>query len=150
MTIQAAVLKHVKLTINPLSSTTLQPFSREVVHQVFMHTFRPCTSSTLCSDRKELSWRLSLTIRLDIRSSTSRKRSLTSPIQFDPFRDSMSYNQIIMLIFPFACSPCLSYPFCMFCISPIKLCCYSFPFVFLVILLIYYLAYNRRCSVTSS
>jgi len=32
--IQAAVLKHVKLTINPLSSTTLQPYSREVVHQV--------------------------------------------------------------------------------------------------------------------
>jgi len=34
VTIQAAVLKHVKLTINPLSSTTLQPYSREVVHQV--------------------------------------------------------------------------------------------------------------------
>jgi hypothetical protein len=27
------VLKHVKLTINPLNSTTLQPFSKEVVHQ---------------------------------------------------------------------------------------------------------------------
>lgn len=34
LTIQAAVLKHVKLTINPLSSTTLQPYSKEVVHQV--------------------------------------------------------------------------------------------------------------------
>jgi hypothetical protein len=34
VTVQAAVLKHVKLTINPLSSTTLQPFSREIVHQV--------------------------------------------------------------------------------------------------------------------
>jgi hypothetical protein len=34
VTIQAAVLKHVKLTINPLSSTTIQPFSKEVVHQV--------------------------------------------------------------------------------------------------------------------
>lgn len=35
LTIQAAVLKHVKLTINPLNSTTLQPFSKETVHQVF-------------------------------------------------------------------------------------------------------------------
>jgi len=28
LNIQAAVLKHVKLIINPLSSTTMQPFSR--------------------------------------------------------------------------------------------------------------------------
>jgi hypothetical protein len=35
LTIQAAVVKHVKLTINPLNSTTLQPYSKEVVHQVF-------------------------------------------------------------------------------------------------------------------
>jgi hypothetical protein len=41
VTIQAAVLKHVKLTINPLSSTTLQPFSREVVHQVLDSLYRP-------------------------------------------------------------------------------------------------------------
>lgn len=34
LTIQAAVLKHVKLVINPLNSTTLQPYSKEVVHQV--------------------------------------------------------------------------------------------------------------------
>ena len=38
--IQAAVLKHVKLTINPLSSTTLQPYSKEVVHQVHLRLFR--------------------------------------------------------------------------------------------------------------
>ena len=37
LTIQAAVLKHVKLNINPLSSTTLQPYSKEVVHQVFIY-----------------------------------------------------------------------------------------------------------------
>lgn len=43
VTIQAAVLKHVKLTINPLSSTTLQPFSKEVVHQVLILRRRPCT-----------------------------------------------------------------------------------------------------------
>lgn len=36
LTIQAAVLKHVKLTINPLSSTVLQPYSKEVVHQVLI------------------------------------------------------------------------------------------------------------------
>lgn len=42
VTIQAAVLKHVKLTINPLSSTTLQPFSKEVVHQVILLLFRQC------------------------------------------------------------------------------------------------------------
>ena len=28
LTIQAAVVKHVKLTINPLTSTTLQPYSK--------------------------------------------------------------------------------------------------------------------------
>jgi len=33
ISIQAAVLKHIKLTINPLSSTTMQPYSKEVVHQ---------------------------------------------------------------------------------------------------------------------
>lgn len=31
---QAAVLKHIKLTINPLSSQTIDPFSKETVHQV--------------------------------------------------------------------------------------------------------------------
>lgn len=40
LTIQAAVLKHVKLTINPLSSTVLQPYSKEVVHQVFIILYR--------------------------------------------------------------------------------------------------------------
>jgi hypothetical protein len=40
LTIQAAVVKHVKLTINPLSSTTLQPYSKEVVHQVYHILFR--------------------------------------------------------------------------------------------------------------
>lgn len=40
LTIQAAVLKHVKLTINPLSSTVLQPYSKEVVHQVLIIVFR--------------------------------------------------------------------------------------------------------------
>lgn len=36
LTFQAAVLKHVKLTINPLSSMVLQPFSSEIVNQVFL------------------------------------------------------------------------------------------------------------------
>jgi len=40
LTIQAAVVKHVKLTINPLNSTTLQPYSKEVVHQVYFILFR--------------------------------------------------------------------------------------------------------------
>ena len=34
---QAAVLKHVKITINSLSAMVLQPYSSEVVHQVFLH-----------------------------------------------------------------------------------------------------------------
>ena len=40
LTIQAAVVKHVKLTINPLSSTTLQPYSKEIVHQVSFNLYR--------------------------------------------------------------------------------------------------------------
>ena len=40
LTIQAAVVKHVKLTINPLTSTTLQPYSKEVVNQVFFLQYR--------------------------------------------------------------------------------------------------------------
>ena len=40
LTIQAAVVKHVKLTINPLNSTTLQPYSKEVVHQVYFEIYR--------------------------------------------------------------------------------------------------------------
>ena len=36
LTIQAAVVKHVKLTINPLTSTTLQPYSKQIVNQVTM------------------------------------------------------------------------------------------------------------------
>ena len=34
---QGAVLKHVKLTINSLNSTTLPPYSKEVVHQVIIY-----------------------------------------------------------------------------------------------------------------
>lgn len=41
LTIQAAVVKHVKLTINPLTSTTLQPYSKEVVNQVVLCLCRP-------------------------------------------------------------------------------------------------------------
>lgn len=35
LTVQVAVMKHLKLTINPLNSTTMQPLSKEVVNQVF-------------------------------------------------------------------------------------------------------------------
>lgn len=34
LTIQAAVMKHLKLTINPLNNTTMQPLSKGVVSQV--------------------------------------------------------------------------------------------------------------------
>lgn len=34
LSIAAAVMKHLKLTLNPLNSTTLQPMSRDVVSQV--------------------------------------------------------------------------------------------------------------------
>jgi hypothetical protein len=34
LTVQVAVMKHLKLTINPLNSTTMQPLSKEVVNQV--------------------------------------------------------------------------------------------------------------------
>lgn len=40
LTIQAAVVKHVKLTINPLTSTTLQPYSKEAVSQVLLLQYR--------------------------------------------------------------------------------------------------------------
>ena len=40
LSFQAAVLKHVKLTINSLSAMILQPFSSEVVHQVLLYLYR--------------------------------------------------------------------------------------------------------------
>ena len=52
VSIQAAVQKHVKLVINPLSASTLQPFSKEVVHQVPPFLFRPCTLPTRWWDRR--------------------------------------------------------------------------------------------------
>ena len=39
LTIQVAVMKHLKLTINPLNSTTMQPLSKEVVNQVIFYLF---------------------------------------------------------------------------------------------------------------
>lgn len=40
LSFQAAVLKHVKLTINSLSAMILQPYSSEVVHQVSVILYR--------------------------------------------------------------------------------------------------------------
>ena len=37
LTVQVAVMKHLKLTINPLNSTTMQPLSKEVVNQVIFN-----------------------------------------------------------------------------------------------------------------
>ena len=41
--IQAAVPKYAKLVINPLSASTLQPLSKEVLHQVNLPSPRTCT-----------------------------------------------------------------------------------------------------------
>lgn len=71
-------MKHLKLTLNPLNTTTLPPMSKDVVNQVIFIIifYRLWPLLIVQSEKKELSWKLKSDIHQMDKNSTLKKNSL--------------------------------------------------------------------------